>query len=93
MDIMTISSTSNFVIIGNGSLLGLKSSVATVALMTASAANPTILIVIFFSEYCIWWNSAYDVHCVAVNVVLVQLLSRSSILQQQLSLTRVLQFG
>ena len=90
---MTISSASDFLIVGIGSLLGPKSSVATVALMTASAANPTILIEIFFSECCIWWNSAFDVRRVAVDVVSVQLLSHSSILQQQLSLTRVLQFG
>ena len=72
MDIMTVSSTSDFLIVGNGSLLGPKSSVATVALVTASAANPTILIVIFFSECCIWWNLAYDVHHIAVDVVSLQ---------------------
>ena len=93
MDIMTVSSASNFLMVRNGSLLGPKSTAAMVALVTVSAANPTILIVIFFSECCIWWNSVYNVHCIAVNVTLVHLLSHSNRLQQQLSLTRVLQFG
>ena len=80
VDIMTVSSASSasdFLVIGNGSLLGPKSSSATVALVTASAANPTILIVIFFSEYCILWNSAYDVRRIAVDVCCVSTVAYS----------------
>ena len=45
---MTVSSANDFLIVGNGSLLGPKSTTAMVALMTASAANPTILIDFLF---------------------------------------------